>query len=104
MAQNTSSSSIFVSWDDVPYWHQNGIITEYMVYWKKADDSSAWSKKATSSKSLAVDRLELWEFYDIKLSAFTSQGEGPASVPIRVRTDEDSKYFYPISLTKPSTE
>ena len=73
-----------------------------MVYYKKIDDS-VWKTKQVNepSKSLIIEQLDLWQIYEIRISAFTSVGEGPQSVPIRVRTDEDSTFIIlPCSLFK----
>ena len=90
-AMNTSSSSISVTWDDVPIDHQNGIITGYRVYIRKEGSSGAWSVDDTSSKQWSKSGLDLWTIYDIKISAKTSVGEGPKSSIVKVRTDEDGK-------------
>ena len=96
MAQNTSSSSIIVSWDDVPIEHQNGIITGYKVYLRKDGNSGQWATEDTSSKQWSKSGLELWIFYDIKISAKTSIGEGSVSAVVKVRTDEDSRGHFNI--------
>ena len=88
---NSSSSSILVTWNDVPTEHQNGIITGYRVYIRKSRSSGAWSGEDTSNKQWSKSGLDLWTFYDIKISAKTSVGEGVQSVAVTVRTDEDGK-------------
>ena len=91
---NTSSRSIFVQWDDVPFWDQNGVITKYEIRYKEVDGSSNWEKNEidSPSKSLTIQGLKRWQFYDIKVTAFTRKGGGPESEAIRIRTDEDSKF------------
>ena len=91
--QNTSSSSITVTWDDVPFDHRNGIITGYKVYIKKVGSNGVenWDSEDISQKTFSKTELDLWTFYDIKISAKTSVGEGEKSDAIRVRTDEDRK-------------
>lgn len=42
-----------------------------------------------TSKSFSKTGLDLWTFYDVKVSAKTSVGEGSQSDVVRVRTDED---------------
>ena len=86
--QNTSSSSITVTWDDVPFDHKNGIIIGYEVY---INGSGNWYSEETSEQTFSKAGLDLWTFYDIKVSAKTSVGEGVRSDAIRVRTDEDRK-------------
>ena len=88
--RNTSSSSIEVTWDDVPSDHQNGIITGYKVYIKKAMGESSWTVHELTGKAFTKSGLDLWTFYDVKVSAKTSVGEGTISDVTRARTDEDS--------------
>ena len=90
-ATNTSSFSILISWQNVPYWDQNGIITQYKVYIRKNGDAGPWDTGTTVNKYFAKTGLDLWEIYDVKVSASTSIGEGPESAALTVRTDEDSK-------------
>ena len=77
----------------MPFWHQNGIITKYIVYFRIAGSSSRFDSKQVNepARSLAINNLELWKEYDIYMTSFTNIGEGPNSTTIRVRTDEDSK-------------
>ena len=82
-----------VTWDDVPPEHQNGIITEYRVYIRKNGSSGGWSGEDTSKKQWSKSGLDLWAYYDIKIAAKTSVGEGTKSTAVSVRTDEDSKYL-----------
>ena len=86
-----SSSRIVVAWGDVPAEHQNGIITGYRVYIKKNESSEMWSQEDTNSKQWSKSGLDFWTFYDIKISAKTSVGEGVQSAVVSVRTDEDGK-------------
>ena len=91
-AQNTSSSSIIVTWDDVLEEHRNGIIIGYKVYIKKVGSEGGWQTEEMSQKTFSKSGLDLWAFYDIKISAKTSVGEGTQSSIVRVRTDEDGEY------------
>ena len=99
MAQNTSSSSIIVTWNDVPAEHQNGNITGYKIYIKKAEiQEEGWEIEETSQKTLSKSRLDLWTLYDIKISAKTSVGEGVQSNAVTVRTDEDGEYCFQLEV------
>ena len=93
-AKNTGSSSIFITWDDVPAEDQNGIITGYKVYIRKEGSSGTWHVDQTSSKQLSKSGLDLWTIYDIKISAKTSVGEGVKSSIVKLRTDEGGKRHY----------
>ena len=90
-AMNSSSSSIVVTWNDVPTEHQNGIITRYRVYIRKSGSSGGWSQEDTNNKQWSKSGLDFWTFYDIQISAKTSKGEGVQSSIVKVRTDEDGK-------------
>ena len=91
-AQNTSSSSIIVTWDGVLQEHRNGNITGYKVYIKKVGSEGGWESEETKQKIFAKSELDLWSFYYIKISAKTSVGEGPQSNVVRVRTAEDGEF------------
>ncbi|XP_065064517.1 neogenin-like [Rhopilema esculentum] len=97
-ARNTSSSSIQVSWNDVPSDHQNGIITGYKVYIKKAIGNNPWTSYEVTGKSFTKSGLDFWTFYDVKVSAKTSVGEGTISNVTKARTDEDTPTGGPASI------
>ena len=82
-----------MSWNDVPSDHQNGIITGYKVYIKKAIGNNPLTSYEVTGKSFTKSGLDLWTLYDVKVSAKTSVGEGTISNTTRVRTDEDSKWI-----------
>ena len=63
------------------------------MYIKKAIGNSPWTIHELTGKSFTKSGLDLWTFYDVKVSAKTSVGEGTISNATRARTDEDSKYF-----------
>ena len=90
-AIDSSSSSIFVTWDDVPAEHQNGIITGYTVYIRKHGSNGGWSHEEINGKNWRKSGLDLWTIYDIMIAAKTSVGEGVKSVVVSVRTGEDGK-------------
>ena len=94
-AHNTSSSSINIQWKDVPFWNRNGDITKYTVYFKRVE-APTWQTRQInepSRRSLQIGQLDLWQKYEIRISAFTIVGEGPQSTPVIVRTDEDSELY-----------
>ena len=96
-ARSTSSSSIVVSWGDVPIEHQNGIITGYRVYFKKDGSKGKSFADDTSNKQFSKSGLDPWTFYNITVSAKTSVGEGLQSALLRVQTDEDGKKNFGMS-------
>ena len=88
---NTSSTSINVTWNEVPKDKQHGIISHYTVMYRNMTNVTYKSVTPISGKFLELEKLDEFTFYDIKVLAATNIGDGPASVPIKVQTDEDSK-------------
>ena len=90
---NTSSTSIFVQWENVPEADQNGVILHYTVTYKALPDGSLQTK-VVSAPTTQVTLMGLNEYtnYSITLFASTVKGDGNVSTPIVVITDEDSKY------------
>ena len=89
---NTSSTSILVTWDEVPAAHQNGIILSYTITYQ----SLAQNQNGSKTVDYAVNPTQLtglkeYVNYSITVFASTLKGNGPASSPIIVITDQDSK-------------
>ena len=92
---NTSSTSILVEWGNVPQAAQNGIILRYTVHYKVFPNGSVHSKRVSAPSSQVTLRgLKKYTNYSIWVSASTVKGNGNASMPIIVTTDEDSKFPY----------
>jgi len=92
VGQNSSSTSIFVQWGNVPAADQNGVILSYTVTYKALPDGSA-ETKVVSAPTTHVTLTGLNEYinYSITVFASTIKGNGNMSEPIVVITDEDSK-------------
>ena len=89
---NTSSTSILVSWDEVPTNEQRGNIRYYTVIYKEIQEGAERSKRVDSpALSVELTRLKRYARYSIQVSAATVKGDGPASVPITVNTEQGSK-------------
>ena len=90
--QNTSSTSILVAWDEVPADEQNGIITGYTITYHSQTENDNNSVQVNGSV-LQTELTNLKEYvnYNITVFASTVKGNGPASDPVVVRTDQDSK-------------
>lgn len=86
---NTSSTSINVTWNEVPKDKQHGDITRYTVMYNKT--TNVINKSEVTEKFFELKVLDKYTIYDIKVLAATSVGDGPASDPIKVQTDEDSE-------------
>ena len=89
---NTSSTSIFVTWDDVPAADKNGIITSYNITYHSLTENHS-NSTTVDYRNRQVILMGLREFvnYSITVSASTMIGPGPASDVVIVITGEDSK-------------
>ena len=84
-------------WDDVPADAQNGIITSYTITYHSLTQNHNDSKTVDYPvKQTQLTGLKEYVDYRITVFASTVKGNGPASSPIIVITDQDSKYsFFP---------
>ena len=90
---NTSSTSIWVDWDIVPVVDQNGIILTYTVKYMALSDEGPRSTVVIAPATQAnLIGLAKYRNYSITVFASTAKGDGNASEPIIVITDEDSKF------------
>jgi len=91
--QNSSSTSIFVQWSNVPAAEQNGVILSYTVTYKALPYGSPQTKVVSARISQAtLIGLNEYTNYSITVFASTVKGGGRISAPIFVNTDEDSKF------------
>ena len=99
---NTSSTSIWVGWNAVPIADQNGIILTYTVTYSSLPGGiSQTTVKNTSFTHVTLKGLKKYTNYSIIVFASTAKGDGNASDPITVTTDEDSKLLKALKcLTK----
>ena len=89
---NTSFTSILVTWDEVPANEQRGNIRYYTVIYKETQEGVEMSKQVDSPKrSVELTGLKRYAKYSIQVSAATVKGDGPASVPITVSTEQGSE-------------
>ena len=89
---NTSSTSIWVDWDTVPVADQNGIILSYTVTYTALNGGIPRTAVVSAPTTHVILRsLEEYTNYSIFVFASTIKGDGNASAPIIVTTDQDSK-------------
>ena len=90
---NTSSTSILVSWDEVPADQQNGIITGYTItYQSLTENHNGNVPVGPNDRQKSITALKEYVNYNIMVFASTVKGDGPRSSPVLVvRTDQDSK-------------
>ena len=96
--QNTSSTSISVSWDPVLAVLQNGAITGYNItYQSLTENDSGFVTAGPNDRQANLTELKEFVEYNISVVAFTVKGDGPPFVFI-VRTDQDSKSYNTLLL------
>ena len=91
-----SSTSITVSWLEVPAIDQNGIIIEYEVEYTQNTFASVPTTQTirVTNTSVTLTDLEEYVVYFIRVIAYTNIGSGPYSDPVNETTPQDSKYSY----------
>ena len=90
--QNSSSTSILVTWDEVPADQQNGNITGYTItYQSQTENDNGNVQVKASVRQTELTNLKEYVNYNITAFASTAIGDGPPSNPIVVSTDQDSK-------------
>ena len=81
-----------MNWETVPAANQNGIILIYTVTYKALPDESPQSAVVSApTTEMSLTGLMKYKNYSITVFASTSKGNGNASEPIIIITDEDSK-------------
>ena len=89
--QNTSSTSILVSWEEVQSELRNGIITGYTItYQSLTENDNGIVQAGPNDHQANLTGLKEFVEYNISVVTFTVKGDGPRSL-IVVRTDQDSK-------------
>ena len=89
--QNTSSTSILVSWEEVQAELRNGIITGYNItYQSLTENDNGFAQAGPNDHQANLTGLKEFVEYYISVVTFTVKGDGPRSL-IVVRTDQDSK-------------
>eukprot|EP00731_Ephydatia_muelleri_P018991 Em0011g1031a len=85
-----TSSSVTISWGEVPCQDQNSVIVEYRVLYG-AVTSGVGGTVATSGRTLTVNGLSPYTNYSIEVSAVNSDGAmGPYSSSLFVVTDQST--------------
>lgn len=90
-----SSTSILVSWAPPPLEFQNGIITGYSIQYSTTDGNKV-SKRidgiSPDGSSYLLENLAKWTEYGITVRAQTEAGDGPESLQLLIRTEEDGMF------------
>ena len=85
-----SLTSIVVQWNEVPQEHRNGEIQGYRVLYSDTDGLETKKTVDAATRETSLIGLNKSTTSTIKVLAFTSVGDGPASPEISVTTAEDS--------------
>ena len=108
MVSVVSPSEILVTWDNVPPIDQNGIITEYEVYYQPLETFGGSIGPMVEavmppniSESVILAQLEEYVFYNISIRAFTEVGPSDYTTALLERTPEDGKYVANICMVEP---
>ncbi|XP_067037290.1 uncharacterized protein [Acropora muricata] len=97
---NTSSTSIFVHWDQVPAAHQNGAILYYTVTYRALPSGSVQTNNVTAPAiQMTLTGLNKYTNYSITVFASTSRGAGNVTAPIFIVTDEDRPSAPPANVS-----
>ena len=79
-------------WDEVPADQYNGIIMGYTItYMSQTENDNRNVAAGPNDRQKELTGLMEFVNYNITVFASTVKGYGPASDPIVVRTDQDSK-------------
>ena len=82
-------------WNEVAAAEQNGIITGYTITYKSQTENDNGDVQVNGSvRQTELANLKEYVNYNITVFASTVKGNGPASDPTVVRTDQDSKYIF----------
>uniref|UniRef100_A0A3Q2NVG7 Fibronectin type-III domain-containing protein n=1 Tax=Fundulus heteroclitus TaxID=8078 RepID=A0A3Q2NVG7_FUNHE len=90
-----SSTSILVSWAPPPLEFQNGIITGYSIQYSTMEGNRTAKRVdriPPGSSPYLLENLEKWTEYGITVRALTEAGDGPESLQLLIRTEEDGMF------------
>ncbi|ELU15655.1 hypothetical protein CAPTEDRAFT_52109, partial [Capitella teleta] len=92
-ASAVNSTSIYLTWGEVPKRHQNGLIRGYKVKYSSVQENIGDSEVVIESNQVFevyLTDLRKYVWYDLQLLAYTRIGDGSLSnPPLSIRTDED---------------
>ena len=86
-----TSTTIEVSWSEIPLEYQNGIIRYYIVNVTETNTGSEF-QAISYNQSASLNNLHPYYTYNITIAAYTTEA-GPYSVLISITTDEDGIYI-----------
>ena len=90
--ENITSTSVLLTWDELPQHCSNGIIIGFNISLTRMRYGTTEHIHTMLNMS-ELQNLASYEYYCMQVSASTQVGIGPFSEPICVYTNEGSKYF-----------
>ena len=100
---NTSSTSVNVTWLEVPTGFVHGILLGYRVFYcitQHQPTSVPYTIVSANKLSKELTMLKKFTNYTIQLAAYTRIGDGTKSPPFIVSTDEDGMKKFTISTAR----
>ena len=90
MVWTPHSTSIHVSWREVPNGYKNGIIRGYKVHYTELQQNAPTGTENTPpfERSLSITGLKKFTQYNVTVLAYTSKGDGVTTSTIMM-TDQD---------------
>jgi hypothetical protein len=93
-----SSTGIRIKWTAVAVEYLNGApLAGYVIFYKETGlkfEQSIQYKVPANVTIAEITRLKKFSSYTVRVLAYTARGNGIASEPVVVSTDEDSKFLY----------
>ena len=88
-----SSTTIMVTWEEVPAIDENGIIIIYEIQFVPLQFTETLMPDSINTTNLFIEITGLQEYveYNISVRAYTSVGPGPFSAAVTNQTFEDGK-------------
>ncbi|CAH3198822.1 unnamed protein product, partial [Porites evermanni] len=97
------STSLYVSWNEVPDAYKNGIIRGYKVYYIEVKNGSSVTENLPSGQRwLRIDGLRKYTLYNVTVLAYTVKGDGVVTSKEH-KTDQDVPDVPPLNVEADST-
>ena len=87
-----TSTTLRVTWDEVPAVDRNGIITEYEVEYNQSTFGSTSQTVRVSSRIAELTELHEYVEYYIRVRAHNTEGTGPYSPALLAATEQDGEH------------
>ena len=90
---NITSTTLRVTWDEVPAIDRNGIITEYEVVYNQSTFGSTSQTVRVTSRIAELTELHEYVEYYIRVRAHNTEGPGPYSPTLLAATEQDGEHL-----------